>query len=178
MAAAAALLSTGLAATPAEAASGYVGRVNSNVGLQAHYVPTSAAPRYGSYGDQTRLELLCKVRSVPIGGNDLWYLVRGSKRRWVSARYVDNIGPAPRFCGDGQTSRGSVTTARLNRREAPTVRAAKDGVLTRNARVSIVCWVDGLGEGAGDVQWYQLASGSWVSADYIGPTQRRIELCA
>lgn len=164
--------------SPAHASTGFVGRVNANLGLIAHYVPTSAAPRYGSYAEGTRLRLVCKVHSVPIGGNDLWYLVRGSHRRWVSARYVDNIGAAPRYCGDGHSSRGSVNTDRLNRREAPTLRAAKDGTLLRDARVSVVCWVDGLGEGTGDTQWYQLASGSWVSADYIGSTKRRVELCA
>lgn len=174
----AATLGTGLAASPAEAATGYVGRVDADLGLAAHYVPTAAAPKYGGYGDGTRIDLVCKVHGVSIGGNDLWYLVRGSQRRWVSARYVDNIGSAPRFCGDGRRSSGRVKTARLSRREAPTVRAAKDGVLLRNARVSIVCWVDGLGEGAGDTRWYQLASGSWVSADFVGPTKPRVELCA
>ncbi len=171
-------IGTGLAVSPAEAAVDYVGRVDANRGLIAHYVPTSAAPRYGSYADGARLRLVCKVHSVSIGGNDLWYLVQGSRRRWVSARYVDNVGADPRVCGDGRRSRGRVVAGRLNRREAPTLRAAKDGTLARNARVSVVCWVDGLGEGAGDSRWYQLASGSWVSADYIGPTKRRVELCA
>ena len=173
-----ATLGAGPAVSPADAATGYVGRVNAHLGLVGHYVPTSAAPRYGSYADGARLGLVCKVHSVPIGGNDLWYLVRGTKRAWVSARYVDNVGAAPRLCGDGHSSRGRVATARLNRREAPSLRAARDGSLARNARVSVVCWVDGLGEGAGDTQWYQLDSGSWVSADYVGPTRRRVGVCA
>ncbi|MGD9960726.1 hypothetical protein [Nocardioides sp.] len=172
-------LGAGLATSAAaDAAPGYVGQVDAAGGLAAHYVPAAAAPRYGGYGDGTRLTLVCKVRSVSIGGNDLWYLVHGSKRRWVSARYVDNVGPAPRFCGDGRNSTARVTAARLNRREAPTLRAATDGVLARGARVSVVCWVDGLGQAAGDTRWYQLASGSWVSADHIGATKRRVELCA
>ena len=171
-------LGAGTAVSPADASTGYVGRVDAHRGLVAHYVPTAAAPRYGGYADGTRLRLVCKVHSVPIGGNDLWYLVQGSKRRWVSARYVENIGSAPRFCGDGRASRGRVTAHRLNRREAPTLRAAEQGTLERHDRVRIVCWVDGLGEGDGDTQWYQLANGSWVSADYIGATKRRVELCA
>ncbi len=175
----AATLGVGLAAAPtADAAtSGYVGTVNADDGLVAHYVPSAAAPKYGSYGDGTELSLVCKVRSDSVGGNDRWYLVKGSARRWVSARYVDNVGAAPRFCGDGATSKAR-TTARLNRREAPTLRAAKQGVLKRHARVAVVCWVDGLGEEAGDTRWYQLASGSWVSADHVGASKRRIELCA
>jgi hypothetical protein len=174
----AATLGAGLAASPADAATGYVGRVDANIGLIAHYVPTAAAPAYGSYRDKTRLNLVCKVRSVPIGDNDVWYLVKGSARRWVSARFVDNIGAAPRACGDGETSTGRVTAARLSRREAPTLRAAKVGYLTRNTKVHVVCWVDGLGEGTGDLMWYQLTNGSWVSGDYVGPTARRVELCA
>lgn len=96
----AATLGAVLAATPAESATRYAGRDNANVGLVAHYVPTAAAPRHGSQGDGNRLNLVCKVRNVSVGGNDLWYLVRGSKRRLVSARYVDNLGTAPRFSGD------------------------------------------------------------------------------
>ena len=176
--AAAGLVTTGLVSeAPADAAS-YVGRVDAHHGLVAHYVPTAAAPRYGHYADGARIRLVCKVRSVSIGQNDRWYLVRGSARRWVSARYVHNIGAAPRWCGDSHRSRGRVTAAVLNRREAPTLRAAKVGTLHRHDRVSIVCWVDGLGEGAGDTQWYQLGNGTWVSADHIGPTKRRVELCA
>lgn len=174
---AAATLASGVAASPANAAGDYVGEVNSNRGLIAHPVPSSGTPRSGSYGDGTRLRLLCKVRSVSIGGNDVWYLVRGSKERWVSARYVDNIGAAPERCGDGFRSKAYVDTARLNRREGPTLRTAVDGVLQRNARVSVVCWIEGLGEGTGDSQWYQLTSGSWVSAKYISPTKRRVEIC-
>lgn len=172
-----ATLGAGLVAAPANAADGSIGRVEARGGLVAHYVPAAPAPRYGGYADGTRLHLTCKVRSVSVRGNDLWYLVRGKKGRWVSARYVANVGKAPRLCGDGQMSSGRVTAARLNRRVAPTVRAAKDGVLERGARVSVVCWVDGLGQGAGDTQWYQLASGSWVSAEYVGPTSPRVEVC-
>ncbi len=163
---------------PAHAATGYQGRVDATGGLVAHYVPSSDAAKYGSYADGARLRLTCKVHSESVDGNDLWYLVRGSKGRWVSARYVDNVGAAPRVCGDGLQSKGTVITDRLNRREAPTLRAAKDGVLTRDDQVSVVCWVDGLREGTGDTVWYQLAGGSWVSADYISPMKRRVELCA
>lgn len=168
----------GVVAPPAEAAPGYVGRVDADRGLVAHFVPTTAAPRYGSYPDGARLRLVCKVHSMSVGGNDVWYLVRGTHRRWVSARYVENVGAAPRLCGDGRVSRARVVTERLNRREAPSVRAATDGTLSRHDRVSIVCWIDGLGERGGDGQWYQLAGGSWVSAQYVSATTRRVELCA
>ena len=167
-----------LSSTPAGAATTSVGRVDANHGLLGHYVPTAAAPRYGHYADGARIRIVCKVRSVSIGRNDRWYLVRGSARRWVSARYVDNVGAAPGRCGDGRRSRGRVTVAALNRREAPSLRAAKAGTLHRHDRVSIICWVDGLGEGPGDLQWYQLGNGTWVSAKHVGPTSRRVELCA
>lgn len=174
---AAGMFTSSAALAPAHAANRYVGEVNSNRGLIAHPVPSSGTPRSGSYGDGARLTLICKVRSVSIGGNDLWYLVRDSKEQWVSARYVDNIGAAPRLCGDGRSSKAYVDTARLNRREGPTLRTAVDGVLQRNARVSVVCWLEGLSEGAGDGQWFQLDSGSWISAKYVSPTKRRVELC-
>ena len=172
-----ATLGTGLAGSPAEAATGYVGRVQARGGLVAHYAPTSPAPRYGSYPDGARIGLVCKVRSVSIHGNKIWYLVRGSANRWVSARYVDNIGSAPRTCGDGVTSDGRVSAARLYRREGPSLRTAKVGHLSRHDLVHVVCWTDGLGEGAGDVMWFLLTNGSWVSADYVDPTKQRVELC-
>lgn len=177
LAAVLATLGAGLIAGPAVADTGYVGRVEAHGGLVAHYVPSSRAPRYGSYADGTRLNLTCKVHADAVRGNDLWYLVGGSKTHWVSARYVANVGTAPRYCGDAQTSTGRVKVDRLNMRMAPTLRAAKVGVLKRHDRIHAECWVDGLGQGAGDVQWYQLTNGKWVSAAYIGPTSPRVELC-
>ena len=62
-----AMLGTGLAASPADAASGYVGRVQARGGLVAHYAPTSPAPRYGSYPDGTRIGLVAddRTRNLP-----------------------------------------------------------------------------------------------------------------
>nr|WP_206324164.1 hypothetical protein [Streptomyces sp. HNM0574] len=34
----------------------------------------------------------CKVNAQNIGGNTIWYKLRGAPERWVTARYVDNHG--------------------------------------------------------------------------------------
>lgn len=162
-----ATLGSGLMATPADAATTYVGKVDARGGLKAHYVPASGTPTIDSFANGSRIRLVCKVRSVEVKGNDLWYRVKARDQKWVSARYVDNIGAAPSWCGDGRRTPGKVTTDTLNRREAPTLRADKEGRLNRGDRVKTVCWINGLRNNQSDKAWYQLGNGTWVSARYL-----------
>lgn len=162
-----ATLGSGLMATPADAATTYVGKVDARGGLKAHFVPASGTPTIDSFANGSRIRLVCKVRSVEVKGNDLWYRVKARNQKWVSAKYVDNIGRAPRLCGEPTRTTGKVTTDTLNRREAPLLRADKEGRLHRGDRVTAVCWINGMQNNQSDKAWYQLGNGTWVSARYL-----------
>ena len=174
-----ALSGLALVATPADAAGSQAnprGRVTAHGGLASHQVPTAASPRNGGFSRGRVITLNCKVHGSAVRGNDLWYSVHGSKTRWVSARYVSNIGAAPRFCGDGFSRDGSVHASRLNRREGPSLASHRESTLRRGDRVEVVCHLPGL-KRDGVVDWYQLGDGSWVSARYVS-TPGRVALCA
>ncbi|WP_167526717.1 MULTISPECIES: SH3 domain-containing protein [Streptomyces] len=52
--------------------------------------------RFAHRGDIVRI--FCKAGGQTVQGNPLWYLLTDGTWAWGAARYIDNIGPAPRWC--------------------------------------------------------------------------------
>ncbi|MER7924900.1 MULTISPECIES: SH3 domain-containing protein [unclassified Streptomyces] len=52
--------------------------------------------RYAHRGE--RVSIFCKTGGSNVQGNPLWYLLTDGTWAWGAARYIDNIGPAPRWC--------------------------------------------------------------------------------
>ncbi|MFG2683630.1 SH3 domain-containing protein [Streptomyces sp. NPDC048392] len=52
--------------------------------------------RYAHRGETVRIH--CKTPGGRVRGNPLWYLLTDGTWAWGAARYIDNIGPAPRWC--------------------------------------------------------------------------------
>ncbi|MEU5459995.1 SH3 domain-containing protein [Streptomyces althioticus] len=52
--------------------------------------------RYAHKGEV--VSIFCKVPGGKVDGNPLWYLLTDGTWAWGPARYIDNIGPAPRWC--------------------------------------------------------------------------------
>ncbi|MEU6685848.1 SH3 domain-containing protein [Streptomyces sp. NPDC046832] len=52
--------------------------------------------RYAHQGDV--VSIFCKTGGEIVQGNPLWYLLTDGTWAWGAARYIDNIGPAPRWC--------------------------------------------------------------------------------
>lgn len=52
--------------------------------------------RYAHKGDV--VSIFCKVPGDKVNGNPLWYLLTDGTWAWGPAAYIDNIGPAPRWC--------------------------------------------------------------------------------
>jgi hypothetical protein len=74
----------------------YLGQVTARRALAERARPTSRSAHRGALRHGARVALVCKVHGQSVHGNSLWYrLPNGS---YVSARYVSNIGRAPRFC--------------------------------------------------------------------------------
>lgn len=88
----------GLTTTPAQAAGKTTGHVVSTIDLRTRSGSTTAAKVVATSKPGSDLTLRCKARGSTVDGNNLWYRLSG-KRRWVSARYVANVGSSPRWCG-------------------------------------------------------------------------------
>ncbi|WP_399888817.1 SH3 domain-containing protein [Streptomyces sp. BBFR51] len=52
--------------------------------------------RYARRGEV--VSIYCKTPGDRVKGNPLWYLLTDGTWAWGAARYIDNIGPAPRWC--------------------------------------------------------------------------------
>lgn len=73
------------------------GRVIARTGLNVRANPNTSSRilRTLPFGRVIN-DIVCKVNSQVIDGNPRWYKLKSGG--WVAARYVQNIGPAPRFC--------------------------------------------------------------------------------
>lgn len=152
-------------ATPAQAQA-YDGKVTSKTNLSVRSLPTTAATRAGSLAPGKVFPIECKVEGTMVDGNPRWYLLPPTLGEWVSARYVANVGAAPRTCGPGDLRQGRVTASKLAMRDGPTTAATSFGTLSKGKVVNIVCKLEGRVVD-GNPRWYHLANGRWVAARYV-----------
>lgn len=149
----------------------YAGRVSSGMNLNVRNGPSLGNDVVDSAAPGEQLTILCKVRGRTIDGNSLWYRldrdppVGADRGYWVSARYVDNIGEVPDYCGEGRFFDGRTTTA-LNYRAGPTTDALLYGTFEAGTEVRPLCKVPGEVID-GNPLWYRLPEGRWASARYI-----------
>lgn len=150
----------------------YQGRVSSGMNLNVRNGPSLGNDVIDSAAPGARVTILCKVRGRTIDGNSLWYRldrdsppVDAQRGYWVSARYVDNIGEVPDYCGEGRFFDGR-TTAALNYRAGPTTDALLYGTFEAGTEVRPLCKVPGEIID-GNPLWYRLPEGRWASARYI-----------
>ena len=164
-----------LGAASAAAADSYEGKAIANGGLTVRALPTTASAAKGSIAKGKVFPIVCKVRGTSVGGNNIWYALPPTLGEWVSARYVENVGPAPRWCGNDERFVGR-TTATLTKRVAPTTAAASVGTLAKGAGVDIICKLDGKNVD-GNKKWYYLTDGRWVAARYVANVGRAPGWC-
>lgn len=164
-AASAAVVGGLLTAAPAQAQATYQGKVIASGGLTVRHLPTTASSAEGKVARGQTIEIVCKVRGSSVDGNSVWYALPPTLNEWVSARYVQNVGAAPRWCGSSERFVGRTTTA-LTKRVAPTTAAASAGTLARGAGVDIICKLEGQSVG-GNNRWYYLTDSRWVAARYV-----------
>ncbi|WP_128434632.1 SH3 domain-containing protein [Streptomyces cyaneus] len=74
-----------------------LGRVTANT-LLLRSAPNrrSQVIRVVHRGDIVRI--FCKTPGQRVQGNPLWYLLADGTWAWGAARFIDNVGPAPRWC--------------------------------------------------------------------------------
>ncbi|MFK0295928.1 SH3 domain-containing protein [Streptomyces sp. NPDC090442] len=80
------------------------GTVSAGRGMNEREYPSTDSASQGYFRNGTRVYLVCKVRAQNIRGNDVWYLIRGSRRTWISAKHVANTGFV-KYCNDGRPNR-------------------------------------------------------------------------
>ncbi|MEU1301360.1 SH3 domain-containing protein [Streptomyces shenzhenensis] len=76
----------------------YQGVVTAASGLWLHDRPDRGSNRIGFARHGEIVSISCTVYGDNVNGNPLWYLLADGSWAWASARYIDNIGPAPRWC--------------------------------------------------------------------------------
>ncbi len=156
------------AAAPAQASHApYEGKVTAS-SLNVRSAPTGASSKVGSLSHGTTVRIQCKVFGPSVSGNSLWYKLGNGN--WVTARYVSNVGSAPRFCGSGQEYTGTVVSrTSLAVRSGPNTANARVSSAPRGQELALVCKVNSQSID-GNPRWYQLtgdSGGQWVSARYV-----------
>jgi hypothetical protein len=167
--------SVALTTSPAFAAGGD-GKVISKTNLIVRHAPSTHASNVGSIKPGKTIPLSCKVTGTTVDGNSIWYLLPGGDSpEWVSARYVQNIGKAPSWCGNDERFVGKAT-ASLTKRTAPNTADARAGSYGKGAGVDIICKVTAQNVG-GNKFWYWTTSHRWVSARYVDNVGRAPNWC-
>ncbi|MCA1222349.1 SH3 domain-containing protein [Streptomyces sp. 8L] len=76
----------------------YKGRVIARSGLYLRDKPTRGSRVIGLKKYGSIVHIFCKTRGDNVGGNNRWYLLTDGTWAWGSAKYISNIGAAPRWC--------------------------------------------------------------------------------
>ncbi|WP_353944702.1 SH3 domain-containing protein [Streptomyces sp. HUAS MG91] len=76
----------------------YKGRVTAKSGLNLRDAPTRGSRIVRTEPYNKIVPIFCKTGGDNIGGNNLWYLLTDGTWAWGSAKYIANIGAAPRWC--------------------------------------------------------------------------------
>lgn len=92
------LATAGTAAAEDTAHHGYKGRVTAKSGLILRDRPTRGSRILGRAPYGSVVHIFCKSAGDRVDGNSRWYLLTDGTWAWGSAAYIDNIGPAPRWC--------------------------------------------------------------------------------
>ncbi|MFB8773431.1 SH3 domain-containing protein [Streptomyces broussonetiae] len=75
----------------------YKGRVTAST-LLLRSAPNRGSQVIGTAHRGQIVKIFCKTVGQNVDGNNRWYLLTNGTWAWASARYIDNIGPAPRWC--------------------------------------------------------------------------------
>lgn len=164
-----------LTASPALAAGGD-GKVISKTNLTVRRAPSTHSVALGSIKPGKIIPLECKVTGTDVGGNNRWYLLPGGDTpEWVSARYIQNIGTAPDWCGNDERFVGRTTVA-LTRRVGPNTADAGAGTYAKGAGVDIICKTTAQNVD-GNNRWYWTTAHRWVAARYVDNVGRAPNWC-
>jgi len=144
----------------------YWGKVIARTGLNVRSGPSTHYRVIGSLHNGQVVGIKCKVNGQNVDGNPRWYKL--SDGRYVggfsAARYIRNLGPAPKFCHDmhkGPYKGKVIARTGLNVRSGPSTHHRVVDVLPSGAVIGIKCKVNGQNIG-GNPRWYKLNDHRYV----------------
>lgn len=73
-------------------------RVTAHGGLALHARPDRASRVLRVAREGETMRILCRATGENVYGNHLWYLLADGTWTWGATRFIDNAGPAPRWC--------------------------------------------------------------------------------
>lgn len=76
----------------------YKGRITARGGLALRSAPNRGSRLIRVARQGEIVSIYCKTPGQKVDGNPLWYLLTDGTWAWGPARYIDNIGPSPRWC--------------------------------------------------------------------------------
>ncbi|MET8097334.1 SH3 domain-containing protein [Streptomyces sp. NPDC005236] len=76
----------------------YQGRITARGGLALRSSPTRGSQLIRVARQGEIVSIFCKTSGETVDRNPLWYLLTDGTWAWGAARYIDNIGPSPRWC--------------------------------------------------------------------------------
>ncbi|MFE9990330.1 SH3 domain-containing protein [Streptomyces sp. NPDC005381] len=76
----------------------YKGRITARGGLALRSAPNRGSQLIRVARQGEIVSIYCKTPGQKVDGNPLWYLLTDGTWAWGAARYIDNIGAAPRWC--------------------------------------------------------------------------------
>jgi hypothetical protein len=76
----------------------YKGRIIAQEGLQLRDSPFRGSPVIRTARYNSIVPIYCRTRGDDVNGNDRWYLLTDGTWAWGPAYYIENVGPAPRWC--------------------------------------------------------------------------------
>lgn len=76
----------------------YKGRISARGGLALRSAPNRGSRLIRVARQGEIVSIYCKTPGQKVDGNPLWYLLTDGTWAWGAARYIDNIGPSPRWC--------------------------------------------------------------------------------
>ncbi|MET8133441.1 SH3 domain-containing protein [Streptomyces sp. NPDC005251] len=76
----------------------YQGRITARGGLALRSSPTRGSQLIRVARQGEIVSIFCKTPGQTVEGNPLWYLLTDGTWAWGAARFIDNIGPSPRWC--------------------------------------------------------------------------------
>ncbi|MFD6918658.1 SH3 domain-containing protein [Streptomyces sp. NPDC059944] len=74
------------------------GRITARGGLALRSAPNRGSRLIRVARQGEIVSIYCKTPGQKVDGNPLWYLLTDGTWAWGPARYIDNIGPSPRWC--------------------------------------------------------------------------------
>lgn len=151
------------------------GTVDANGGLNGRIAPSTHTAKNYLFKNGSKISIDCRTKGTIVGGNAEWYLVAAEgDANWVSAKYVDLKGPAPRWCGDSGETISVKITKDVYSRQGPSTADKKRRLQHAGGGQEVLCYV--YTAAGGSKRWVVTLEDGWVPASAVR-SSKKIPFC-